>query len=126
MPTTPKMTPRKAVAAYIAAGKHLLPDKGYRELAEIADELGIHESTARRWAREDHREEYLELWASVDEYWTAKLEEEQRRPIHEQEAEQRRSAELIRPLPEPDPAKIAAEDEIIGYDDHPPRWRRRR
>jgi len=46
---------RIAIAAYVTAERHLTLDRrGAKTLTQIADEVGTHPNTVRRWLRRDH------------------------------------------------------------------------
>jgi hypothetical protein len=69
-------TNRTAVAAYVAADRHLRGHlRGAKTLTQMAAELGTTRPTVRRWLRRDHWDLWMEHWASVDEIWEASQQE---------------------------------------------------
>jgi hypothetical protein len=65
-------TNRTAVAAYVAAERHLKGNlRSAKTLTKMAAELGTTKNTVRRWLRRDHWDLWMEHWASVEEIWEA-------------------------------------------------------
>jgi hypothetical protein len=72
------MTPKysMAVAAYVAAGRHLRDTgEGAKTVKQMAAEIGTDPNTIRRWLRRDHRQLWMELWPTINELWEAAQQE---------------------------------------------------
>jgi hypothetical protein len=66
------MTPRyrTAIAAYVAAGRHLSEDRdGAKTVKQMARDIGTDPNTVRRWLRRDHRQLWMEYWPTINELW---------------------------------------------------------
>lgn len=62
---------RAAIATYIGAGRHVLPERKpdrsrVKSIPQIARELGMDKSSARRWLRRDHFDTWFEHWPTID------------------------------------------------------------
>jgi hypothetical protein len=88
------MTPkyRTAVAAYVAAGRHLRDGgEGAKPVKQMAEEIGTDPNTVRRWLRRDHRQLWMEYWPSINELWAVV----QRDKVREGEQHEMADHELV-------------------------------
>jgi hypothetical protein len=89
---------RTAIAAYVAAERHLREGGGAaKSLSQMAEEIGTTKTTVRRWLRRDHGALWLQHWPSVNELWEAAQRDRARLPCehsraHELLAELRQDA----------------------------------
>ncbi len=72
-------THRKAVAAYVRAGLHLTAPSRAKSVRVIAAELGMSATTARRWLRRDHYDQWMEYWPTVEDIFAESERERQNR-----------------------------------------------
>lgn len=71
---------RETIAAYIKDGRHVIaPGRGKR-IAVVAQELGMDPSTARRWLRADHYDEWMQYWPTVEDLFAESAREREAQP----------------------------------------------
>ncbi len=102
---------RSAIAEYVKGGRHVLGPGRAKKVKAIAAELGMTDGTARRWLRQDHYDEWMQYWPTVEDLFEESARERAANPKPQP------VTSPLAGLPDPDALKAEfdpVEDELMN------------